>query len=534
MIFINTPTMANSPPTHESYLVIGGGTVIGRAIVWQLLQRGETQIAVFDGQDLSHPDSVREWTDPDGGLTRVRIYMGDLSNETDVAGVLAATQATCIFTTAFLKPLGSHDDPRTFARKICVDGTRTILRAIKAGSGISRRLVFLSNAGIFFDGTERTVLSEKDARYQDPATQADSTLSFLTIGEKMALEANDSGADGLRTAAIRPADMYNPSGKLRQAIQEGLTATKPQWVTGPGVQTDKTYFKNVSHAMLLAADRLSPAHPRHASVAGRGFFVSDGKPTPYATIVPAIVAKLQDGRGAPDPEYGKQTMLVFSRINDFVARWRGNNPRILIISGCSIYRRLGRTTYLWQEMCWIMPLSSRQKRAYRKSLSGTLMTSKLNRRTYPLMSGGIWIWNLSPGTDPTSECGAPLSGDTNITSTDTVRSHSQFLQLYSTFVNVKMSNKSISRAMNSISHAYIPIRLLAFLNPRRAVGTRGEPERIGEFRSVQDSGKEFVRSARGCKIGSPGRLRRPNCARSLDAEARARSVRVEPKAFGGR
>ncbi|CAK5268108.1 unnamed protein product [Mycena citricolor] len=318
--------MANSPPTHESYLVIGGGTVIGRAIVWQLLQRGETQIAVFDGQDLSHPDSVREWTDPDGGLTRVRIYMGDLSNETDVAGVLAATQATCIFTTAFLKPLGSHDDPRTFARKICVDGTRTILRAIKAGSGISRRLVFLSNAGIFFDGTERTVLSEKDARYQDPATQADSTLSFLTIGEKMALEANDSGADGLRTAAIRPADMYNPSGKLRQAIQEGLTATKPQWVTGPGVQTDKTYFKNVSHAMLLAADRLSPAHPRHASVAGRGFFVSDGKPTPYATIVPAIVAKLQDGRGAPDPEYGKQTMLVFSRINDFVARWRGNNP----------------------------------------------------------------------------------------------------------------------------------------------------------------------------------------------------------------
>lgn len=40
--------MSNSPPTFESYLVVGGCGFLGRHIVEQLLGRGETQVSVFD------------------------------------------------------------------------------------------------------------------------------------------------------------------------------------------------------------------------------------------------------------------------------------------------------------------------------------------------------------------------------------------------------------------------------------------------------------------------------------------------------
>lgn len=44
---------------------------------------------------------------------------------------------------------------------------------------------------------------------------------------------------------------------------------------------DWTYIENAAHAHLLAADRLSPSHPKFSQVAGQAFFISNNDPRPY-------------------------------------------------------------------------------------------------------------------------------------------------------------------------------------------------------------------------------------------------------------
>jgi sterol-4alpha-carboxylate 3-dehydrogenase (decarboxylating) len=44
---------------------------------------------------------------------------------------------------------------------------------------------------------------------------------------------------------------------------------------------DWTYIENAAYAHILAADRLSPEHPKYSQVAGEAFFISNGEPRPY-------------------------------------------------------------------------------------------------------------------------------------------------------------------------------------------------------------------------------------------------------------
>lgn len=62
------------------------------------------------------------------------------------------------------------------------------------------------------------------------------------------------------------------------AMQAGRTGTQIGDNTN---KFDFTYIPNAAHAHLLAADRLSPAHPQHARVAGQAFFISNGTPVPF-------------------------------------------------------------------------------------------------------------------------------------------------------------------------------------------------------------------------------------------------------------
>ena len=44
---------------------------------------------------------------------------------------------------------------------------------------------------------------------------------------------------------------------------------------------DWTYIENAAHAHILAAQRLSPDHPKFSQVAGQAFFITNGEPIPY-------------------------------------------------------------------------------------------------------------------------------------------------------------------------------------------------------------------------------------------------------------
>lgn len=62
------------------------------------------------------------------------------------------------------------------------------------------------------------------------------------------------------------------------AMEAGRTGTQIGDNTN---KFDFTYIPNAAHAHLLAADRLSPTHPKHARVAGQAFFISNGTPVPF-------------------------------------------------------------------------------------------------------------------------------------------------------------------------------------------------------------------------------------------------------------
>lgn len=44
---------------------------------------------------------------------------------------------------------------------------------------------------------------------------------------------------------------------------------------------DWTYIENAAYAHILAAERLSPEHPKFSQVAGQAFFITNGEPIPY-------------------------------------------------------------------------------------------------------------------------------------------------------------------------------------------------------------------------------------------------------------
>ena len=56
----------------ESYLITGGNGLLGSRIARQLLERGETAVAVFDIAPAPNPDP------------RVREFLGDITNREDI------------------------------------------------------------------------------------------------------------------------------------------------------------------------------------------------------------------------------------------------------------------------------------------------------------------------------------------------------------------------------------------------------------------------------------------------------------------
>ena len=90
---------------------------------------------------------------------------------------------------------------------------------------------------------------------------------------------------------------------------------------------DWTYIENAAHAHVLAADRLSPSHPKHTSVAGEAFFVSNGEPWRYWDFPRAL---WREAGHIP----GKVTVIpravayVLAAIMEFVCWLRGTEPTL--------------------------------------------------------------------------------------------------------------------------------------------------------------------------------------------------------------
>ncbi|KAJ7138871.1 hypothetical protein C8R46DRAFT_1361459 [Mycena filopes] len=264
---------------QESYIVVGGGTPLGAAIVRLLLQKPEVRVSIFEAYPL-HPTLAAQFAD------RVSVFVEDLFAPKAVVDVVRSCEATCLIHTAcltvpeqtrILHPTSPPTDkdwelalkkiPEMNGR-VSTEGTPNLISAAY-DAGV-KKLVYIGSAECFFSGKERPGLSEEQALY--PSKPWLKVMGPRLEGERMVLEANR--VNSLATAVIRPATV------------SGATHFDYYWLKTALVEY--TYVDNAAHATLLAADRLAPTHPNHHATAGRAFFVSDASARPFWSFLGAL------------------------------------------------------------------------------------------------------------------------------------------------------------------------------------------------------------------------------------------------------
>ena len=232
-------------------LVTGGGGFLGKAIVRQLLERGD-EVRIVARSD--YPE-VREM----GAET----HQGDLG-ESGVATEAASGCDVIIHTAAKAGVWGKRED---YIRSN-VTATAHILEACRA-NGINK-LVFTSSPSVTFDGGDAEGAGN-DLPYPDeflsyyPETKA--------AAEKLVLDAN---GPELMTVSLRPHLIWGPGDPhLIPRVVERARAGQLKIVGDGQNVVDLTYVENAAVAHLQALDGLES---HDAPPAGNAYFVSDDDP----------------------------------------------------------------------------------------------------------------------------------------------------------------------------------------------------------------------------------------------------------------
>jgi len=162
--------------------------------------------------------------------------------------------------------------------RVNVHGTERVLAAAKA-CGVTK-LVFTSSASVVFDGRDQAGVDET-APYPD--TPFDDYNASKAVAERLVIAANEERDGGLKTTSLRVAGLFGPGDRnatpgFMSAMQAGRTSMQ---IGDNKNLFDFTYIPNAAYAHLLAADRLSPSHPKHSLVAGQAFFITNGAPVPF-------------------------------------------------------------------------------------------------------------------------------------------------------------------------------------------------------------------------------------------------------------
>ncbi|TFY69839.1 hypothetical protein EVJ58_g169 [Rhodofomes roseus] len=162
--------------------------------------------------------------------------------------------------------------------RVNVEGTRRVIEAARADW--VPKLVFTSSASVVFDGRDQAGVDES-APYPD--VPFDDYNASKAMAERLVLATNEEGDSGLKTCSLRVAGLFGPGDRnaipgLMGALEAGRTSMQ---IGNNTNKFDFTYIPNAALAHLLAADRLSPSHPKHDLVAGQAFFISNGAPVPF-------------------------------------------------------------------------------------------------------------------------------------------------------------------------------------------------------------------------------------------------------------
>ena len=246
-------------------LVTGGGGFLGRAVVEQLLTRGD-EVSVLARGSYPELDAM--------GAHTIR---GDLQDPA-AAGEACRGMDVVFHIAAKAGYWGSWDE----YYGANVQGTAHILDGCRKYG--APRLVYCSSPSVIFDGRNQEGVNE---HYPYPPVYESFYPQTKAMAEQMALKAN---SPDLLTVALRPHLIFGPRDRhlLPAVLRTAKKGLLPQVGDG-GNRVDLTFVEDAARAHLLAADRLEPGSPAAGSV----YFISQGEPIDLWPWVRSLLERLE-------------------------------------------------------------------------------------------------------------------------------------------------------------------------------------------------------------------------------------------------
>jgi nucleoside-diphosphate-sugar epimerase len=204
-------------------LVIGGTLFIGRALVDQLLERGDDVTIMHRGQGTPWGDRVRE----------IRC---DRNDTAAVHAALKGTRFDVVYDNVYDWQRGTSAEQVMASARATADGLQ--------------RYVFTSSVAVYPPGgeyTEDVELVPSDWPNAYGAQKADTERALFAFGREQ----------GVPVATLRPAFVYGPHNAIeREAFfWDRLLAGRPIIIPGDGLATMQwVYAPDVAHAAILASE----------------------------------------------------------------------------------------------------------------------------------------------------------------------------------------------------------------------------------------------------------------------------------------
>lgn len=250
----------------QRIFLTGGSGYVGRNLIRHFVARG---IAVTA---LARSDASAERVRTLGATP----FRGDLFDP-----ALAAGMAGC---DALVHAAADTDHgPATEAqRRINEDGTRAVFDAARV-AGIAK-VIHLSTESVLATGRPLVNVDETMALPSSPAGGYSRTKAEA---ERIALAANGSE---LSVIVLRPRFVWGRDDTTAlPMLMEAVRSGKFAWISGGTYLTSTTHIANLCHAVELALSK---------GQGGEVYFISDGEPLPFRTIVSALI----ETQGHPVPE----------------------------------------------------------------------------------------------------------------------------------------------------------------------------------------------------------------------------------------